>query len=294
MSAIRSVNEYECAIAKLTAHLRHCVNEMRRAGYRMDAGGDARRLLHAANDADALLRQQLDEAVKLACLEPPTRVIWVDQRYEVSFSESQDPANFAPSACTAHVTPDPLAQQQAQTAGQVQSVRHAGSLPCASCGLWLKPNNGVTVAGKLYHMNCATTQAQQAQQPASAMPPWGNWPNIVGTTPAIQSVMPTLKCPHCANVFPSMAKDKAICPGCAKPMEYDINRQAWQTGGDGVATVFSDAQCPDFGAQVSDQLAKQRGIDKAAASERMRVPTFEEQEAERARLADLFRKRGVL
>lgn len=196
-------------------------------------------------------------------------------------------------ACTAHVTPDQRAMQQAQTAGQMQAAQNMNA-HCHSCGDPVKRNNATTINGHLRCQPCASLAQAPSQQPAGAMPPWGNWPNIVGTTPAIQSVMPTLKCPHCANVFPSMAKDKAICPGCAKPMEYDINRQAWQTGGDGVATVFSDAQCPDFGAQVSDQLASARGIDRAKESDRMRVPSWEEKEAERERMANIFRARGIL
>jgi hypothetical protein len=51
---------------------------------------------------------------------------------------------------------------------------------------------------------------------------------------------------------------------------------------------------PDFGAQVSDQLARQRGIDKPRNSGDMRVPTFAEKEAERARMAEHFRAKGIL
>lgn len=135
-----------------------------------------------------------------------------------------------PVACTAHV--DPLVQQQAQTAAQAQASN--SSLPCASCGSWLKPNNGVTVAGKLYHAGC-DPRGSSAAQPAP-LPPWGEW--------------------------------------FASPDE-----QAKITG--------------DFGATVSDALAQQRGIDKAAANERMRVPSWEEKEATRkadaARIAEIMR-----
>lgn len=51
---------------------------------------------------------------------------------------------------------------------------------------------------------------------------------------------------------------------------------------------------PDFGAAVSGELASARGIDRKAADEHMRVPSFEEVEAERARMAEHFRKRGIL
>lgn len=140
---------------------------------------------------------------------------------------------FDHPACPAHV--DPLAQQQAQTAAQAQAS--SASLPCASCGSWLKPNSGVKVGGKLYHMHCATSQAQQAQQPASAMPPWGEW----------------------------------FAHACepAKP-------------------------AGDFGANVSGALARQREIGGTAKGDAMRVPSFEEREAERVRMAEHFRSKGIL
>lgn len=65
--------------------------------------------------------------------------------------------------------------------------------------------------------------------------------------------------------------------------------------GDAGGKPVDDPRCtPDFGAQVSDQLAQQRGIDPKAANDHMRVRTFEEQEAERARMAEHFRRAGIL
>lgn len=57
--------------------------------------------------------------------------------------------------------------------------------------------------------------------------------------------------------------------------------------------VVPDPTPTDFGAAVSGQLAKQREIGGGKGAD-MRVPSFEEREAERARMADHFRKNGVL
>ena len=117
-------------------------------------------------------------------------------------------------------------------------------------------------------------RAQQAQatgmDAASPLPPWGGWPGIVQADPM---GLDTWECGECGRRDPGqdVRANGGKCPGCYPP-----------------------ATCPDFGAQVSGQLAQQRGIDKAAANDRMRVPTFEEKEAERARMADYFRRSGVL
>lgn len=127
-------------------------------------------------------------------------------------------------ACTAHV--DPLAQQQAQTAGQMGV--QTGTQPCMRCGSWLKPNNGVTVAGKLYHVGCAPGSLAGSQK-------------ICGCGECTDAYAHTSDC--AVHNEPARPKGPCDCAG----------RQHLAVGA-----------APSFSTQVSDALARQREIGGTA------------------------------
>lgn len=88
----------------------------------------------------------------------------------------------------------------------------------------------------------------------------------------------------------SAASSNIACHGCGGVMAR--NNAIYANG-----SFWCDTCVPppsaDFGAQVGDALAKQREIG-GPANDTMRVPSFEETEAERARLAEYFKRNGVL
>lgn len=180
--------------------------------------------------------------------------------------------------CTAHATETPEERQrkldearkrvqQAQMAQQMQAANQpASAMPphvfCHDCATPVRLIDVDWIGARGF---CATCSANH---PPSAKPPLGQ---------AASGMDAANPLPHWGN-----------WPNIVQTPQHVSGQATSDPGG------THGGISPDFGAQVSGQLAQQRGIDKAAANDRMRVPTFEEKESERARVADYIRKNGVL